>query len=449
MAEEASVGGARDLRADALAAYRSALEEIDPRRLLAGRLRLEGSRLRVAGGAAEVGSFERVRVIAVGKAAAGMVEGLEGVMGGLIEGGVVLSNSFPRPLPGKYRVLECDHPLPTARNVEAARVALETARAAGENELVICLVSGGGSAIFSLPAEGISLEDKRETVRLLLLAGAPISELNTVRKHISALKGGQLLRAISPASALGLYLSDVPGDDPAVIASGPTVPDPGTFGDAWSVVGKHGLEGEIPQSVARHLRLGLQGRLAETPKPGDTAPAAHENHVVGCNRDALAALESELRACGYWTMTELDPFEGEARELGRDLARRATDLSRSLTANARPYALIAGGETTVTVRGDGLGGRNCELALAAAVELAGLPGCLVLAGSTDGVDGPTDAAGALADGGTVARARDLGLDARAALDRNDSYRFFEPLEDLILTGPTGTNLMDVTLALVR
>ena len=441
--------GGRDLRADALAAYMSALEEVDPRRLIGKRLRLEGSRLMVRGEATEVGSFERVSVIAFGKAAVGMVEGLEGVMGGLIEGGVVLSNSFPRPLPSKYRIFECTHPLPTPRNVGAAWAALETAGAARENDLVICLVSGGGSAIFSLPAGDISLEDKRETVRLLLMAGAPISELNTVRKHISVLKGGQLLRAIYPAATLGLYLSDVPGDDPAVIASGPTVPDLGTFGDAWSVIGKHGLEGKIPESVSNHLRLGLQGRVAETPKPGDSSIAVYENFVVGCNRDALAALESELRARGYWTMTELDPFEGEARELGRDLARRTTDLSLTLTANARPYAFIAGGESTVTVRGTGLGGRNCELALAAAIELAGSRDCLVLAGSTDGIDGPTEAAGALADGDTVVRARALGLDARGALDRNDSLRFFEPLNDLIITGPTGTNLMDVTLALVK
>jgi glycerate 2-kinase len=437
------------LKRVALEVFREAIKKMDPDNLLNARLVLNGRELTVLGERFDLDSFSRVSVIAIGKAAPRMAVGLEKALPGLIHQGLVLSNDFSDTLPGKYKTFKCSHPLPGRANVDAGSAVLGFAGRAGKDHLVIVAVSGGGSSILAVPAEGISLEEKRETTRLLLVAGARIDELNTVRKHLSAVKGGRLQRAIAPAATLGLYLSDVPGDDPSTIASGPTAPDPTTFADALAVIEKYGLTGKIPGGVAERLRRGRLGELEETPKEGGPEFSRCNNIVVGCNRDMLSALEAGLRHRGFWTMTELDPYQGEAKEVGAALARKARALARSLPPGGRPYALICGGETTVTVRGRGLGGRNCELALGAAVELAGCRGCLVFAAGTDGIDGPTDAAGALADGASCDRAEKLGLDPLEHLRNNDSYNFFKPLEDLVVTGPTGTNLMDVSLVLVE
>jgi glycerate 2-kinase len=437
-----------NLRDEALAAFSAGLEWIDPGRLLERRVRFAGGVLEVAGRKFDLKLVERVLVVAFGKAAVRMTAALEGILGERIEKGMVLSNSLPEALPGKYDIHRCSHPLPDESNLKAGQVVLELVREAGDVDLVICLISGGGSSILTAPVEGIAPAELRETIRLLMQAGAPIDKLNAVRKHVSRVKGGRLAAAIAPAGVLSLILSDVPGDDPAVIASGPTTADPSSFADAWNAAEELGVGDKLPRSVAGYLRRGMDGGAPETPKRGDAIFERVSNIVIGRNRDMLGAMEGHLRGRGFWTMQEREPFEGEARRLGAALAARVRELAGNLKASNRPYALLAGGESTVKVSGDGLGGRSSELALAAAIELDGCSDCAILAAGTDGVDGPSDAAGAIADGDSLNRARKLGLDARAALENNDAYNFFAPLGDLVVTGPTGTNLMDVTLALV-
>ncbi len=438
----------KSLSDEAVAAFLEGLKKVDPRVLLRERVRLAGDTLHVFDEAIDLGRIRRIFVVAFGKAASRMTASLESILGDRIERGIVLSNVFPESLPEKYSARLCTHPLLSEENVSAGRAVMELAVAAGEGDLVVCLISGGGSSILTLPAEGIRLDETREAMRQMLRSGAPIDKLNVVRKHLSAVKGGRLLHAIAPAGVVSLILSDVPGDDPSIVASGPTSPDPSTFADAWSAVEQLGVSDSLPVAIVSYLQKGLKGEVEETPKPGGVLSAKVSNHIIGCNRDMLAAMEAHLRSRGFWTMQERRYFEGEARELGGSLAARIRGLAASLPQSSRPYALLAGGESTVRVRGGGLGGRNSELALAAAIGLDGGGECVVLAAGTDGIDGPSDAAGAVALGDTISRSKQIGLDARRALDDNDSYNFFEPLGDLVKTGPTGTNLMDVTLALV-
>jgi glycerate-2-kinase len=338
--------------------------------------------------------------------------------------------------------------LPSAANLKAAEAVLELADSAGENDLVLCLVSGGGSSIFSSPVSGVSVEEKADTVDQIMLAGAAIHELNTVRKHISRVKGGRLLQALSPARVVALYLSDVPGDNLSVIASGPTAADETTFADAWSVIEKYGLEQSIPDKVREHLRKGISGEIEETLKPGAKSLERCTNMLLGRNHDMLVALKNELRDRGFWTVIEPRHFQGEARDYGMQLARKAIELNDRLPSRERPYAFLRGGETTVTVKGPGLGGRNTELALSAAIALEDTKNCAILAAGTDGKDGPTDAAGAAVDDSTVRNMKDAGIDPKKMLTDNDSYNALEPVGDVIITGPTGTNLMDVVMVLI-
>jgi len=442
------VDGNSDLQQEAEAAFRAGLRKVDPRRLIESRVRLQGDELRLVDSEVDLSTVRRIFVVAFGKAAVRMTSAVEEILGDRIEGGVVLSNSFPEKLPPKYRGFECTHPLPSEANIRGGRAALKLAAAARESDLVLCLVSGGGSSILTVPAPGVALDDMREAMRQMLHAGAPIDKLNALRKHLSAVKGGRLAQAVAPAKCVSLILSDVPGDDLGVIASGPTVPDSTTFAHAWDAAVQLGVAESLPAAVAEHLRRGLEGMVEETPKPGDPVVERCTNVLIGSNRDMLAAMEEYLRRRGYWTLQEAGCFEGEARELGAASAKKTVELVLSLPESSRPYALIAGGESTVTVRGDGLGGRNCELALAAAIGLEGCDNCAILAAGTDGIDGPTDAAGATVSGDTIARASALRLDPVKSLENNDSYNFFKRLGGLIITGPTGTNLMDVTLTLI-
>jgi glycerate 2-kinase len=436
------------LREEALAAFHEGLKNVDPRCLIERRVKLESDALVVMNHRFDLRFVKRILVIAFGKAAAKMTSAIDSLLGERIERGIVLSNNLSETLPNKYMTFECNHPLPGEANLEAGQEVLGLAGEAGEKDLVLCLISGGGSSILTVPARGIGLDELREATRLLLQAGSPIEKLNSVRKHLSVVKGGLLAKAIAPAIAVGLILSDVPGDDPTVVASGPISPDPSTFADALRAVEDLGVAEKLPHSVSDYLRRGANGRVPETPKPGDPVFNRVSNFVIGSNRDMLSAMEDYLRKRGFWTMQEREYFRGEARLLGTALSERVKELSSHLSSASRPYALMAGGESTVSVAGDGLGGRNSELALAAAIGLDGCGDCLILAAGTDGIDGPTDAAGALASGDSIERARKISLDAEQALENNDSYRFFAPLGDLIITGQTGTNLMDVTLALV-
>jgi hydroxypyruvate reductase len=426
------------LRRHALSIFRAAVAAADPRRTVRETLRPAG-----------LPGFRRIFVVGAGKASAAMAQAAEQALGRRITGGWInTKDGHGAPL-ARITVHEASHPVPDARGVEGARRIAEIAAQAGEGDLLLCLISGGGSALLPLPMPPVTLEDKQETTRLLLACGATIHEINAVRKHLSAIKGGRLARLAWPAHVLSLLLSDVIGDPLDVIASGPTAPDMSTFASAWAVVEKYGLAGKIPAAARELLQQGLAGKVEETPKPDDPCFRRVTNRIVGSNRLAVDAAARKARELGYRPLVLSTTIEGETR----DIAAMHAAIAREIVAAGRParppVCVISGGETTVTLRGGGLGGRNQEFALAAAIALEGVPGVLVFSAGTDGTDGPTPAAGAMADGATVSRAAALGLDARRMLAANDSYHFFEPLGDLVVTGPTGTNVMDVRLMLVR
>ncbi len=436
------------LRRHALAIFRAALKAADPMEAVLRLLRLERGSLIAGRRRYPLDQFANIHVVGAGKASATMARAVERLLGARVRGGLVNVKYGHLARLRRVELNECGHPVPDMAGVRGARRIAALARAAGERDLLLCLISGGGSALLPAPAEPVTLDEKQATTKLLLACGANIHEINAVRKHISTIKGGQLARLAAPATVVSLLLSDVIGDDLDVIASGPTAPDSSTFAAAQRILEKYSLFDQAPPAVRERLQRGARGEIPETPKPGDELFRRTQNLVVGSNRLAVDAAVSEARKLGYRTLVLSTLIEGETR----DIARMHAAIAREMAASGRPLkppaCLISGGETTVTLHGDGLGGRNQEFALAAAVDLAGHDGVVVLSGGTDGTDGPTDAAGAIADGRTMARAAALGLDARHFLARNDSYHFFAPLGDLLKTGPTGTNVMDVRVLLV-
>ncbi len=435
------------LRQDALAIFQAALDAAEPRAAVLKHLLVLGAHMVVSGTRYELESTDRILVVGAGKASAVMSQALEEALGGRVADGLCVVKYGHGAPTRKIRIREAAHPVPDEAGVRAAREILQLVEDARPQDLVICLISGGGSALLPSPAEGVSLRDKQKVTELLLACGANIEEINAVRKHISRIKGGQLARAAAPARVVGLILSDVIGDRLGVIASGPTAPDPTTFSECVSILERYRALAETPECVVNHLKDGAAGRIPETPKPGDALFERVQNTIVASNAIALQSAAKAARERGYRTRVLSDSLQGEAREVGRSLAFLARRI-RAGEAEAPPACILAGGETTVTVRGAGRGGRNQELALAAATELEDAPDALLLSAGTDGTDGPTEAAGAFADGSTLKRAREKGLDARDHLERNDSYNFFKPLGDLLITGPTRTNVMDVQVLLV-
>lgn len=432
------------LREDAHRILQAGLAAVDPREAVRRALRLEGALLRVGEEEVDLDAVERVRVVGAGKAAAGMARGAAEGMGGRLAGGTLTVPAGQGvSLPG-VEVWEAAHPVPDTHGLAGAVAALDVARAAGERDLLLCLLSGGASALWPAPPAGVSLSDLQTVTAQLLRAGAPIPEINTVRRHLSRIAGGWLARAAAPARVLTLAVSDVVGSPPEVIGSGPTVPDGTTFRDALEVLQRRGVD--APAAVRRHLQRGDAGEVPETARPGDPAFRRASFHVVARGRDALEAAAREAERLGYAASVVGDDLEGEAREVAGEVAALAWGTHSE--GGRAPAAFLLGGESTVTVRGPGRGGRNQELALAAALEIEGEPRVVVAALGTDGVDGPTDAAGGMVDGETVARGRAAGLDAHAALERNDAYPFLRAAGDLIVTGPTGTNVNDVVLVLV-
>jgi hydroxypyruvate reductase len=386
----------------------------------------------------------RIFVIGAGKAGASMAKGAERVLGRRITGGFINVKDGHTTKLRHIELNECGHPIPDARGVDGARRIAAIAEQAGEDDLVLCLISGGASALMPLPAPPITLVEKQATTKLLLACGADIHEINALRKHISLIKGGQLARLAHPATVLSLMLSDVIGDDLDVIGSGPTAPDASTFGRVKGILDKYELWERVPASVRQRIEAGLAGEIPETPKPGDPAFARTRNRVIGSNDIAVRAAAARARALGFRTLVLSTFVEGETREVARMHAAIAKEIVRSGRPLRAPACVITGGETTVTIKGNGMGGRNQEFVLAAALDIAGLANVVILSGGTDGSDGPTDAAGAIADGDTLARLPS----AREFLANNDSYHFFERLDDLLITGPTNTNVGDVRLILV-
>ena len=424
------------MRRDARAIFQAALKAADPKQAV----------LRHAPGLHQIlaHDYERIFVIGAGKASAAMAQAIEKLLGKRITGGVInVKDGHTAPLK-RIELVECGHPVPDERGVAGAARIAALAAGATARDLVVCLISGGASALLPMPAGGLTLAGKQAVTRLLLECGANIHEINTVRKHLSAIKGGQLARLVVPARLLTLVLSDVIGDDLSVIGSGPTWPDASTFADALDVLRRFEVVDRTPLAVLRHL----EECQAETPKPGDAAFASAVTVIVGSNRLAVEAAESEARARGYHPLILGTRIEGETREVARMHAAIAREVLEADRPVAKPACLISGGETTVTIRGQGLGGRNQEFALAAAIHMEDAGNIVALSGGTDGNDGPTDAAGAIATHTTLDRAAMMGLNARAMLAGNDSYHFFQPLGDLLMTGPTGTNVMDVRLLLV-
>jgi hydroxypyruvate reductase len=382
----------------------------------------------------------RVLILGCGKASAAMAAAADEALGDRIAGGfVVVKDGCAVPVP-RVEVAEAGHPVPDGRGLAASARLLELAHGAGEDDLVLFLVSGGGSALTPAPAPPVTLAEKQEVTRLLLASGATIGELNAVRKHLSRFKGGQLARAASPASVLTLALSDVIGDPLDVIASGPTAPDPTTFADAREVLARRGLAGRVPASIAARLDAGLRGEIEETPKAGDHLFDRVTNVVIGNNTLIADAAVAAARRLGYRPHLLTRELQGEAREVARELVARARRLEP-------PACLIAAGETTVTVKGKGRGGRCQEFALASALELTPDDRLTALAAGTDGSDGPTDAAGAIVDADSVTRGTRAGGDARRAMEDNDAYRFLTASGDLIVSGATRTNLLDLYVVL--
>lgn len=388
--------------------------------------------------------FERIWVVGAGKASATMAGAVEKILGKKITGGLINTKYEHHAPLRRIELNECGHPVPDDAGVNGARRIATIAREATEDDLVLCLVSGGASALLPLPVDSVSLQDKQATTKLLLECGANIHQINTVRKHISAIKGGQLAAMAWPATVVSLILSDVIGNDLDVIGSGITAPDRSTFADALAILDRFALRERVPASVRSYLEAGD----GETPKADHPVFRKTQNLIVGGNDLALNAAAEHAKELGYRTLVLSSFIEGETKDVARVHAAIAKEIHHSGRPVRVPACVISGGETTVTIHGEGKGGRNQEFALAAALDLDGVPRAVALSAGTDGTDGPTDAAGAIADGNTVAHGASVGMNARDYLAANDSYTFFDSINDLIRTGPTGTNVMDVRVLLV-
>jgi len=436
------------LRRAAASILASGLRAADPVALVHANLRLRSGRL-IAGGTSYPLGHGRLVLVAAGKAAVTMARAAERILGARIDDAIAVAPAGPPADLRRTRLMLAGHPVPDARGAQAAEAVLAAVRELGRDDLLLVLLSGGASALLPAPVSGVSLEEKASLTARLMAAGATIGELNTVRKHLSRLKGGGLARAAAPARVACLVLSDVVGDDLSTIASGPTVPDPTTYADAVEVLRRRGIEGDAPAAIRRHLEAGLRGEAPETAKPGEALFARVSTRVIGNNAIAVAAAEREARRQGLRARVLTTRLEGEAREAARVLVAVLRECVETGRPAATPVCLLAGGETTVTVRGPGRGGRNQEIAVAAVDPLSRFPAHAVVASlATDGVDGASDAAGGVVDQETAREAAALGLAPAAAfLAASDSTSFLGPLGGLIVTGPTGTNVVDLTVLL--
>ncbi len=430
-------------REDLLAVFRAALTAVDPEEAVRRHMHRHGTRLVIDGQELDLERYRRVFVLGAGKGTAPMAKALEDLLESyLTQGVIVVKYGHGVPLE-RVRVLEAAHPVPDAAGVRATEELLHLASQAGTDDLIVAAFSGGGSALTPAPVPPVTLEHKQKTTELLLGAGATIHEVNAVRKHLSRFKGGGLARAAAPARVVTLLVSDVIGDPLDVIASGPTAPDLSTYREAFEVMERYGLKDKIPSEVLHVLQEGLEGRRPETPKPNDRVFQKVFHTIVANNPAALKAAEEEAVRRGYRTLVLTSRLEGEARHVAKVIAALAKEVAVFGRPVAPPACLLFGGETTVSLGPfPGKGGRNQELALAAALALDGWHQVTLLSAGTDGTDGPTDAAGAFADGSTVIRSARMGWHASSFLDAHNAYPLFEGLGDLVTTGPTRTNVMD-------
>jgi len=437
-----------ELREHAAKIFHAGLTAVDPGEAIKRYVRRRGDELEVCDDRHRLSEYRHIFVVGAGKASAQMARTVKDILGDRVRSGRVMVKYGHGVFVPDIEIIEAGHPVPDANGVQGTAKIMQMVERAGRKDLILCLISGGGSALLCSPAHGLTLQDKQAMTELLLSCGAKIQEINAIRKHLSGIKGGRLARLAYPATIISLILSDVIGDPVESIASGPTAPDPSTFANCVSIVERYGIQHRIPESVRFHLEKGTRGEVAETPKPADPVFANVRNVIVGSNRLAMEAAKRTAQGLGYHSLILSGFIEGETRMVAAWHGAIAREIDGSGNPIPRPACIISGGETTVTLRGEGKGGRNQEFALAAALEIDRLQGVVVLSGGTDGTDGPTDAAGAIADSSTLQRAKVKGLDAEQYLQRNDSYNFFQPLGDLLMTGPTLTNVMDLRLLLL-
>lgn len=426
----------------------AAIDSADAGVAIKNKVSLEANHIIIANTSYDLTEYKRVFVIGAGKAAVPMVFAIYKILGKRITAGIVITKdgyiSKDNPsLETPLNIIEASHPVPNHRNLDASSQVYSLIRNLTSDDLVICLLSGGGSALMIRPSQGISLENIQDTTSILLTCGATINELNTIRKHLDELKGGGLAKILFPASVISLLLSDVVGDSLDMIASGPTVADTTTYKDAWAILSKYQILDQIPSPIRSHIMDGIAGIIPETLKPGDPILDKVQNFIAGNNKQtALAAIQA-AKTMGFNTKLLTTSLHGEASHMGQSLSESAKSLLISPTRIPQPACLLASGETTVTIKGTGKGGRNQELALGAVKSLSGVDQILLVSLATDGGDGPTDAAGAVVSDQTYSLGSAIGLSPIEYLERNDSYHYFEPLGDLIKTGPTLTNVNDL------
>ncbi|MFX0197760.1 MAG: glycerate kinase [Candidatus Hodarchaeota archaeon] len=441
----------REARKAALRILAAALDSLDPRTVVKTHVHRVNEILKIDNLTFNLDNFKRVFVVGGGKASGAMAEAIEEILGSKITGGFVniLRGTKLGFKTNRIILNEAGHPIPDEDGMNGAKSITELVKKADRNDLIICLISGGGSALMPLPAGNITLQEKQNLTNNLLRCGGTIQEINVVRKHVSELKGGQLAKIAYPATLVGLILSDVVGDRLGTIASGPTVPDTTTFNDAIAILKKYDLwKSDIPESIKKRLISGMREEIPETPKPDESIFERTHNVIVGNNRLAAFAAHKEAKRLGFNALVLSTAVEGEARHVGTIYAGIITEILVSGNPIPKPAVVIAGGETTVTVTGRGKGGRNQELVLGTSLKINGLRGIAIASIDTDGVDGFTDAAGAIADGETMAHATKIGLNTTDFLENNDSYNFFSRVGDLIFTGPTGTNVNDLSVIVV-
>ena len=437
------------MRKDAEEIFYSGLRAVDPGLAVRRYCRLEDNHLFIADLSYDLSEYKNIFVIGAGKAATPMASEIENLLGNRITKGLInVKYGYAGKL-NQIRLTEAGHPVPDENGEKGAKDILSLVTNAGKDDLIICLISGGGSALLPLSFPGITLQDKQKTINVLLYCGAAIHEINALRKHISMIKGGRLARAAYSAESISLILSDVVGDALDVIASGPTVPDSSSFDECMEIIEKYKLQEKLPLSVIKHIKDGIAGKVPETPKSGDKAFDKTHNLIIGSNIEAILEAKKKSEALGYKTMILSSMIEGDTTSAAHVHCAIAKEIIKTGNPIPSPACILSGGETTVAVKGKGLGGRNQEFALAAAVEIDRAQNIVVMSGGTDGTDGPTDAAGAIADTNTLSRAVDMGLNPDHFLADNDSYHFFQKLGDLLITGPTNTNVMDLRILLVN
>ncbi len=438
-----------EMHQSAIKIFQAGLGAVEPGKAIRNFCRYDSQIFTVAGQNYNLNLFKKIIVIGAGKAGASMAKEIEAILGDRITTGIIVVKYGHIEKLKKIKIHEAGHPVPDHNGYTGAKSIYQLASSADKETLVICLISGGGSALMPLPVDGISLEDKQETTKILLSCGATINEINSVRKHLSAIKGGGLARAVYPATLISLILSDVVGNDLDVISSGPCVPDSSTFVDCKTIFNKYSIQNRVPSSVLKYIDSGILGTVPETSKAGQNIFAKTQNIIIGCNFNALLSAKDKAEELGYNTLLLSSTLEGETRDVAAFHMAVARDIELHNHPVSKPACLLSGGETTVTIKGEGKGGRNQEFVLAALIVMAKIEKIVIFSAGTDGTDGPTDAAGAIADNYTQHQAKLAGIDPIKYLENNDSYNFFQKTDGLYKTGPTNTNVMDIRIILIN